>query len=125
MATKTVWTGRVLSAIPVLALLFASVIKLMRSPEAIQGFAEYGFAANLVVLVGVIELTCVIVYLIPRTAVLGAILMTALFGGATVTNVRLYNPGWVAPVVLGIMAWAGLYLRDAKLRALIPLRKPD
>ncbi|MEO7101917.1 MAG: DoxX family protein [Gemmatimonadaceae bacterium] len=122
---KTVWTGRVLSAIPVVMLLFASVIKLMRSPEVMQGFAEYGFPANLVVLVGALELGCVIVYLIPRTAVLGAILMTALFGGATVTNVRVHNPGWIAPVLLGVLAWAGLYLRDVKLRALIPLRKPD
>jgi hypothetical protein len=75
--------------------------------------------------VGIIELSCVIVYLIPRTAVLGAILMTALFGGATVTNLRVGNPLYIVPVVLGILAWAGLFFRDERVRALIPLRKLD
>lgn len=120
---KTVWTGRVLSAIPVVMLLFSAAVKFMRSPQVVQGFAQFGFADNLILVVGTIELSCVIIYLIPRTAVLGAILMTALFGGATVTNLRVGNPLYFLPVLLGILAWAGLFFRDERVRALIPLRK--
>lgn len=119
------WTGRILSAIPVLVVLIGAVIKLMKPPEVVQSFAQYGFPERLIVVVGLIELGCVIVYLIPRTAVLGAILMTALLGGATVTNVRVDNPAWIVTVILGVLVWGGLFLRDDRLRALIPLRKLD
>ena len=122
---KRVWTGRVLSAIPVLMLLFGAMAKLIRSPQVVQGFAQFGVPDNLILVVGIIELACVIIYLIPRTAVLGAILMTALFGGATITNVRAGNPLYFVPVALGILAWAGLFFRDERVRALIPLRKLD
>lgn len=119
------WTGRILSAIPVLVVLIGAVVKLMKTPEVVQGFAQYGFPESLILVVGLIELGCVIVYLIPRTAVLGAILMTALLGGATVTNVRVDNPAWIVTVILGVLVWGGLFLRDDRVRALIPLRKLD
>ncbi|MEO8945957.1 MAG: DoxX family protein [Gemmatimonadaceae bacterium] len=120
-----VWAGRILSAIPVLFVLMGAVIKLMKTPAVVQIFAQFGFQESLILVIGLIELGCVIVYLIPRTAVLGAILMTALLGGATVTNVRLNNPDWVVPVLLGVLVWGGLFLRDERVRMLIPFRKLD
>jgi len=77
----------------------------------------------LIIPVGVIELVCVIVYVIPQTAVLGAILMTGLLGGATITNLSIADPTYPMPVVLGMLAWGGLFLRDTRLRELIPIRK--
>lgn len=120
---KTVWAGYVVSAIPVLMLLFSGSVKLLRLPSVVQGFGEYGYPASLIAVIGILEVGCTVVYLIPRTAVLGAILMTGFLGGAIVSNVRLNNPLFSVPLILGVMAWGGLYLREARLRALIPLRK--
>jgi hypothetical protein len=97
-------------------------MKLMKTPGMIEGFARAGVPERLIVPVGIIELVCVIVYLVPRTAVLGAILMTGLLGGATITTLRIGDPTFPLPVILGMLAWGGLYLRDFRLRALIPLR---
>jgi len=122
---KAVWTGRVLSAIPIIILLFSAALKFMRIPAVVDGFAQSGFSSGLILPIAIIELGCAIIYLIPRTAVLGAILTTALFGGATVTNLRVGDLSWIATVALGVLVWAGLFLRDSRLRALIPLRKLD
>jgi hypothetical protein len=116
------WTGRVISALPALMLLFAGGMKLMKSAAVLQGFAQYGYPERLVVVVGILEVACTIVYLVPRLSVFGAILMTAFLGGATASNVRIGNPSWVITVILGILVWVGLYLRDPRVRALIPLR---
>jgi hypothetical protein len=123
ISKPTLWTSRVLSALPVLLILFGSVLKLMKTASVIEGFARSGVPEKLILPVGLIELTCVVVYLIPRTAVLGAILMTGLLGGATITGLRIADPTYPMPVILGMMAWGGLYLRDVRLRELIPLRK--
>ena len=127
-ATTTVsktalWTGRVMSALPVLLILLGSVMKLMKHPSVLEGFARAGLPERLIVPVGLIELMCVVVYLIPRTSVLGAILMTGLLGGATITTLRIGDPTYPMPVILGMLAWGGLYMRDRRLRALIPLRQ--
>jgi hypothetical protein len=116
------WTGRVISALPALMLLFAGGMKLTKSAAVVQGFAQYGYPDHLIVVIGALEIACTIVYLIPGLSVLGAILMTAYLGGATASNVRIGNPSCVITVVLGILVWAGIYLRDARVRALIPLR---
>jgi hypothetical protein len=116
------WTGRVISALPALMLLFAGGMKLMKSAAVMQGLAQYGYPERLVVVVGILEVACAVVYLVPRLSGFGAILMTAFLGGATASNVRIGNPSWVITVILGILVWAGLYLRDARVRALIPLR---
>ncbi len=116
------WTGRVISALPALTLLFAGGMKLMKSAAVLQGFAQYGYPDRLIVVIGTLEIACAVVYLIPRLSVLGAILMTAFLGGATVSNVRIGNPAWAVTVILGILVWVGLYLRDARVRSLIPLR---
>jgi hypothetical protein len=119
------WTGRIMSALPVLIVLMASVMKLLKVPAVVEGTAHAGFSTGLIVPIGIVELVCVIVYVIPRTAVLGAILLTGLLGGATVTTLRIGDPTFPMPVVLGMMAWGGLYLRDQRLRALIPLRRDE
>jgi hypothetical protein len=119
----TLWIGRVMSALPVLLVLFGSVMKLMKTTSVIEGFVRAGVPERLIIPVGVIELVCVIVYVIPQTSVLGAILMTGLLGGATITTLRIADPTYPMPVVLGMLAWGGLFLRDTRLRELIPIRK--
>lgn len=122
-ASKTaLWIGAVVSAIPALMLLFAGSMKLLQLPSVIQGFAQYGYPAKEIPLIGLIEVCCAVLYLIPPTAALGAILMTSLWGGAIASNVRVGDVAFVGPLFLGVLVWAGLYLRDPRLRALIPLR---
>jgi hypothetical protein len=119
------WTGRIMSALPVLMILMASVMKLLKAPAVVEGTVHAGFSPGLIVPIGILELVCVVVYVIPRTAVLGAILLTGLMGAATVTTLRIGDPTFPMPVVLGMLAWGGLYLRDRRVRALIPLRRDD
>ena len=123
VSKAALWTGRAMSALPVLLILLGSVMKLMKHPSVLEGFARAGLSERLIVPVGLIELVCVVVYLVPQTSVLGAILMTGLLGGATITTLRIGDPTYPMPVILGMLAWGGLYLRDVRLRALIPLRK--
>jgi hypothetical protein len=123
VSKATLWTGRIMSVVPALLTLLGAVMKIMKVPSVIEGFASHGIGEHLVVPIGVLEVVCVVVYLIPRTAVLGAILMTGLLGAATVTNLRVGDPTYPMPVVVGMMGWGDLYLRDVRLRALIPLRR--
>ena len=125
LSKGALWTSRLLSAIPVLLVLLGSVMKLMKPASVIQASAQAGLPERLIVPVGLIELTCVIVYLVPSTSVLGAILLTGLLGGATVTTLRIGDPTYPLPILLGRMAWGGLYLRDRRLRVLLPLRAPE
>jgi hypothetical protein len=120
---RMVWAGRVISAVPVLLMLFSAVMKLVKAAPVVQGFPRYGYPESLIVTVGVLELLSCVVYLIPSTAVFGAILMTAYLGGATATNVRVGDPSYVMTVLLGVFVWGGLFFRDARLRALIPFRR--
>jgi len=120
---KMVWIGRVLSALPVLLMLFSAVMKLVKAAPVVQGMPRYGYPESLIVTIGVLELLSCIVYLIPSTAVLGAILMTAYLGGATATNVRVGDPSYVMTALLGVFVWGGLFFREARLRALIPFRR--
>jgi DoxX-like protein len=123
VSKTTLWIGRVMSALPVLLVLLSSVMKLMKMAAVVEGFARTGLSERLIIPVGVIELVCVIVYVIPQTAALGAILMTGLLGGATITTLRIGDPTYPMPVILGMLAWGGLFLRDTRLRELIPIRK--
>jgi hypothetical protein len=124
ISKPVLWTGRVMTALPALLIAFGGVIKAIKAPGVIEGFARAGIPGQLIVVVGIIEIVCAVVYAIPQTSVLGAILMTGLLGGATLTNLRIGDPAYVVPVIVGIVAWGGLYLRDSRLRALIPLREP-
>jgi DoxX-like family len=110
-----------MSALPALLLLFSGTMKLLRVAVVTEGMAHYGYPDHLILYIGMLEVGCTIVYLIPRTAILGAILMTGYLGGATATNVRMGDPSFIGPVLAGVSVWAGLYLRDGRLSALIPL----
>ena len=121
VSKAALWAGRVLSALPVLLLLFSAAMKFAKPPEVIKGFVELGYPERLSVPLGVVEIACAIVFVIPQTAVLGAILLTGYLGGATATHVRVGQPFFM-PIVLGVVIWLGIYLRDGRLRALIPFR---
>ncbi len=121
VSTKMLWAGRILSAVPVLMLVMSGVMKLVKPAAVVEGFAHLGYPESLALWLGLLELACVVVYLVPRTSVLGAILLTGYLGGATATHVRLGEP-FFGPVLLGVLVWGGLYLRDSRLRALIPFR---
>ena len=109
-----------------LLLLADAAGKLMKAAAVVQGTTQIGFPVSEIVPIGAILLICVIVYAIPQTAVLGAILLTGYLGGAVATNFRLSKPlptYTLVPVYVGILVWGALYLRDPRLRALLPLRK--
>jgi hypothetical protein len=117
------WTGRIMSALPVLVMLFSAVMKLLKPVPVVQGFTQqFGFPESYLSRIGILELACVAVYLIPRTSVLGAILLTGYLGGAVVTHLRVGDPAFVGAVIVGIFVWGGLFFREPRLRALIPLR---
>ncbi len=116
------WAGRVTSILPVLLLLMSGVMKLVKPPAVVEGFAKLGYPDRLALPLGIVELVCTVLYVIPQTSVLGAILLTGYLGGATATHVRLGDP-FVGPIIFGVFVWLGLYLRDARLRVLIPLNR--
>jgi len=116
------WAGRLLSGLTVLFLLFDGLVKVLKLAPAVEATARLGYPAGLVVAIGITELICVVLYVIPRTSILGAILLTGYLGGATATQVRLEDPWFFFPVLIGVLVWAGLFLRDRRLGALIPLR---
>lgn len=127
-ASPTVWTGRVLSGLFVLFMLGASIAPkfLMADMVAEQNMTPLGWPAKYLLLIGLIELTCVILYVVPRTSLLGAILMTGLLGGAIASNLRVENPLFsytLFGIYLGLFMWGGLWLRDASLRAVFPVRR--
>lgn len=123
-ARWVVWVARIVSAVPVLMMLFSASMKLTRQPAVIDSFVtKFGYPEHTLVPIGVLEAACALLYAIPRTAVLGAVLVAAYLGGAVATHVRTNDPAFVAPAVLGILAWVGLYLRDERIRALLPLRR--
>jgi hypothetical protein len=117
------WTGRVLTAVVVLALLADAAVDLV-SPGMVAGEMELtGFAASSAPVLGIIILVCAILYAIPQTAVLGAILVTGFLGGAICTHFRLgelASPPQLICILLGLMTWGGLYFRDSRIRALLP-----
>jgi hypothetical protein len=116
------WAGYIVSLAPVAMLLLSAAMKFSGSEQVVQGFKDLGWPDNLALTLGVVELASTILYLIPQTSVLGAILLTGYLGGAVATHARLEQSAFITPVVLGVLVWLGLYLRDPRLRALIPLR---
>ena len=121
---KIRWAGRIISALPVLMLLLSGTMKLAKPAAVVEGMARLGYPEYLALGIGILEIGCTVVYLVPRTAVLGAILLTGYLGGATATHVRIGDP-FFAPVILGVLVWLGLLLRDRRLRALLPLRQEE
>ncbi len=116
--------GVVVSAIPALFLAMDLSMKLLQVPPALEGTAQLGYPTTVVLPLGLLQLVCLVLYLVPRTSVLGAILWTGYLGGAVATHVRLGNP-WLShvlfPVFIGGLLWLGLWLRDARLRRVVPL----
>ena len=122
VSKRMLWAGRIVSALPVLMLLFSGVMKVAKPASVVEGFVRLGYPEGVALGIGILELACTVVYVIPRTSILGAILLTGFLGGATATHVRVGDPAFFFPVVLGVLVWLGPYLGDERLRALIPLR---
>jgi hypothetical protein len=120
------WTGRILSALPVLFLLMDGVMKLVKPEFVVKATVQLGYPESIIFSLGIVLLICVILYVIPRTAVLGAILLTGYRGGAVATHARVGDPLFshtLFPVYVAILLWGGLYLRENRLRELISLRR--
>jgi hypothetical protein len=126
---KSLWAGRILSGLVVLFLIPDGIIKFIKPAPVLEAFAHVGWPVSLANTLGILLLTCAATYLFPRTSVLGAILLTGYLGGAVATHLRVGDPLFshiLFPTYLGVLLWLGLYLRDERLRVLIPLRsKPD
>lgn len=122
---KMVWAGRIISALTILFLLFDSIIKVLTLAPAVVATTQLGYVETLVFGIGVIELASLILYIIPQTSVLGTILLTGHLGGAVATHMRAGSDLFsvVFPIIIGLLLWGGLYLRDDRLRVLIPLRQ--
>jgi hypothetical protein len=118
-----VWAGRVISVLVSLVFVASSVMKLKGGTDVAQGMAHLGLPESLIVPLAILEVSCVVIHLIPATSVLGAILLTGYIGGAICTHLRVGDPFFLQ-VALGILVWLGLYLREERLRKLVPLRTP-
>ena len=118
---KIVWVGRVISVLVLLLFAMSAFMKLRGGAEVTQGMAHLGLPESLIMPLAILEISCVVIYLIPATSVLGAILLTGYIGGAICTHLRVGDPFFVQ-IALGLLVWLGLYLREPRLKELIPLR---
>jgi DoxX-like family len=119
------WTGRIMSALVVLFLLLDGVMKLVNPAPVVEGMTKLRYPLSLTSVIGIVLLVCVAVFAIPRTTVLGAIVLTGYLGGAVASQLRVGLPLFsnvLAPVYIGVLIWGGLFVRDDRLRALIPVR---
>ena len=126
LSPKKLWAGRIISGLAALFLVMDGVMKLVKPAFVVEGTVNLGYSESVILPLGIVLLACTIVYVIPRTSVLGAILLTGYLGGAVATHVRVGDPLFshvLFPVYLGVLIWLGLYLRDDRLSALIPLRE--
>lgn len=125
---SALWTGRTLSTIATLFLLLDAVLKLVKPVEVVEGTSLLGYPESVITGLGITLLICTILYLVPRTAVLGAILLTGFLGGAIATHVRVESPLFthiLFPTYVAALLWGGLYLREPRLRQLLPFRRAD
>jgi len=118
------WAGRVMSGLPALALLLDGVFKLIKPPQVVEATVRLGYPESVILGIGIVLIVCTVLYVIPQTSVLGAILLTGYLGGAVATHVRASGSLFeiLFPAIIGALVWGGLYLRDDRVRALIPLR---
>ena len=125
MATsgKIVWVGRVISILVSLLFLLSAFLKIKGGPELAKGIAHLGLPDSMILPLSILEICCVVIYLIPATSVLGGILLAGYIGGAICTHWRVGDP-FVGQIVVGLLVWLGLYLREDRLKALIPFRRP-
>ena len=125
-AISATTVGRIVTGLPVLFLAFDSAIKFTHADAVTQSMNQLGYAPATAPIIGILELLCLAVYLVPRTAFLGAVLLTGYLGGAIASHVRVGNPLFsheLVPTYIAALVWGGLYLRDARVRALLPFRK--
>jgi hypothetical protein len=118
------WAGRILTGLAGVFFIFDAGIKLLKVPAAVQGTIQVGYPESTIVGIGAVLLACTLLYLIPRTSILGAVLITGYLGGAVATNVRAETGAFniLFPVIFGCIAWGGLWLRDTRLQQLLPLK---
>jgi hypothetical protein len=125
ISNKQLWASRVLSGLPTLFLLVDGGMKLFKPTVVVQATVQLGYPESAIVGIGITLLASTLLYLIPRTAVLGSVLLTGYLGGAVATHVRVHAPVFnvVFPVILSALLWGGLWLRDLRVRELLPLRE--
>jgi len=125
--TKGAWAGRVLSALAVVFLAFDGGIKLMRVPAVLDATVQLGFPLGSIVPIGLTLVVCTLIYAIPRTSVVGSVLLTGYLGGAVATQVRAGNPMFemLFPIIVGTVVWAGVFLRDRRVRAMLAPQEPS
>ncbi len=120
--SASVWTGRVLSALAIIFFLMDGLGKLFKSKESLQATVQLGYSESSLVTLGIVLLACAVLYVIPRTAALGAVLLTGYLGGAVAANLRIESPLFshvLFPVYMGVFVWLGLWLRDSRVRRLL------
>jgi hypothetical protein len=119
------WAGRILSGLSILFLLMDGIMKLFKPALVVEATVNLGYPENVIVPIGIVLTVSTLLYAIPRTAILGAILLTAYLGGAVATHVRVSEGLFPVtfPIIIGVLIWGGLWLRDDHVRALIPLRQ--
>ncbi len=121
-----IWTGRILSGIAGLFMLFDATIHFLRPEPVVKGFAQLGYPLSVAVPIAIIEFVCIALYLIPRTSIFGAILLTGYLGGAIASQLRVGAPLFstlLFPIYVALFLWGGLYLRDPLVRSIIPTRR--
>ena len=121
ISKKAVWTGRIISGVVVLFMLFNCALGLMKPDFVRAGFAHLGYPDRLASGVAILMFLCTVIYAIPQTSILGVILLTGYLGGATASHLRIGEPFYL-PIVVGVLVWLGVYLREERLRSLVPLR---
>lgn len=119
---KVLWLGWILTALPALIFLMSASMKFIANAQVLQMIGQLGWQQSALLPLGILEVSCVVLYLIPRISVLGAIVLTGFLGGAIATHVRLGQPVFLH-IAIGLFIWGGLYLREPRLRELIPVRK--
>jgi hypothetical protein len=122
MSKRTLWTVRILTAVVILALVPSAVLKLIHHPTAVEGFTRMGIPPGGIMPIAIVELLCLALYLIPRTAVFGAVMLTGYLGGATVANI-IARSDFIHALAVGLVLWAGVWLRVPELQGLIPIRR--
>jgi hypothetical protein len=125
LSKRRIWAGRIVTGLPVAFLAWDGAIKLLNIVPVTEAFTRLGYPVTAAIGIGLLELACLAVYLIPRTSVLGAVLLTGFLGGAISTHVRVGDPLFshvLFPSYVGLLVWGGLFLREPRLRGLLPLR---
>ena len=122
MTNRTKWVARILTTLVILAFVPSGIMKVIHHPTAVEGFRRMGIPEGAIVPLGIVELCCLALYLIPRTTVLGTLLLTGYLGGATLANI-INRSDFIHALVVGLFVWAGAWVRVPELQALIPTRK--